>query len=76
MNGMYHVRPSKVEVDAWASLVDGGADKWSWDKMFAAMKASETFTAPSSEIQSEGGIQYVASSRGTDGPIHVSNPGL
>lgn len=76
MNGMYHVRPSKVEVDAWASLVDGGADKWSWDKMFAAMKASETFTAPSSEIQSEGGIQYVASSRGTDGPIHVSYPGL
>ncbi|KAI1796681.1 GMC oxidoreductase [Ganoderma leucocontextum] len=76
LNGMYHVRPSEVEVDAWASLVDGGSDKWSWDKMFVAMKASETFTPPSSDVQSEGGIQYVASSRGTDGPVHVSYPGF
>ena len=74
MNGMYHIRPSKVEVDAWSSLI--GSDKWSWDSMFETMKESETFTPPSSDIQSEAGIQYVASSRGTNGPVHATYPGL
>ncbi|EJF64278.1 GMC oxidoreductase [Dichomitus squalens LYAD-421 SS1] len=76
MNGMYHVRPSKVEIDTWASLIDGGSDKWSWDKLFAAMQESETFTPPSATVQGEGDIQFVASSRGTSGPVHVSYPGF
>ena len=76
MNGMYHIRPNKVEIDTWAGFIDGGSDKWSWDKLFAAMQTSETFTPPSSTVQSEGDIQFVASSRGTSGPVHVSYPGL
>ena len=76
MNGMYHIRPNKVEIDTWASFIDSGSDKWSWDKLFAAMQTSETFTPPSSTVQSEGDIQFVASSRGTSGPVHVSYPGL
>ncbi|KAI0348729.1 hypothetical protein OH77DRAFT_1382974, partial [Trametes cingulata] len=51
MNGMYTVRPSKIEVDAWAGLIGGeGSSKWNWDALFANMKDSETFTPPSDEI--------------------------
>ena len=75
MNGMYHIRPSKIEVDAWASLVSGG-DKWNWDAMFDVMQESETFTAPSTDIQNTAGIQYSASSRGKNGPIHATYAGL
>ncbi|KAI8974037.1 GMC oxidoreductase-domain-containing protein [Trametes punicea] len=39
VNGLYTVRPSKTEVDAWASLVDGASDN--------VMKDSETFIVPS-----------------------------
>ncbi|KAI0751915.1 GMC oxidoreductase [Daedaleopsis nitida] len=76
MNGMYHVRPSKIEVDTWASLIDGGSDNWSWDSLFNDMKTSETFTPPSSDIQNTAGIQYAASSRGTNGPVHASYSGF
>ncbi|KAI0686238.1 GMC oxidoreductase [Earliella scabrosa] len=75
MNGMYHIRPSKIEVDAWASLVSGG-DKWNWDAMFDVMQESETFTAPSTDIQNTAGIQYSASSRGKNGPIHATYAGF
>ncbi len=81
INGMYHVRPAKVEVEAWQSLIaaegdSDAADNWSWDSFFAAMKKSETFTAPSDDAESVAGITYDASLHGTDGPIHVSYPGL
>ncbi|KAL1937337.1 hypothetical protein VTO73DRAFT_13850 [Trametes versicolor] len=75
MNGMYTVRPSKLEVDTWASLIGDGGDKWNWDSLFTTMKESETFTPPSSDIQAEGGIKYEAASRGTSGPVHSSYPG-
>ena len=75
MNGMYHVRPSKVEIDAWSSLVNG-TSKWNWDALFAGMKESETFTPPMADIQAIVGMEYNASSRGTNGPIHASYPGL
>lgn len=76
-NGLYIVRPSSVEVDAWQSLISGldGADNWTSEKFFAAMDKSETFTPPSAEIQATGNIQYAASSRGSSGPLHVSYPG-
>lgn len=75
MNGMYTVRPSKLEVDTWATLAGGATDKWSWDQLFNNMKTSETFTPPSSDIQAEGGIKYSADSRGTSGPVHATYPG-
>ncbi len=75
MNGMYHIRPSKIEVDAWSTLVAGG-DKWNWDSLFEGMQTSETFTPPPSDIQSTADIQYVASSRGKNGPVHATYSGL
>ncbi|KAL1937541.1 hypothetical protein VTO73DRAFT_13127 [Trametes versicolor] len=75
MNGMYTVRPSKLEVDTWANLIGDGGDKWNWDSLFTTMKESETFTPPSSDIQAEGGIKYEAASCGTSGPVHSSYPG-
>ena len=72
---MYAVRPSKIEVDAWASMISGGSDKWNWNSMFAEMKKSETFTAPSDEVKAEGNIMYDTASHGTQGPVHVSYPG-
>ncbi|KAI0766229.1 GMC oxidoreductase [Trametes elegans] len=75
MNGMYQVRPSKLEVDTWASLVDGG-DKWDWEALFEEMNASETFTPPSDEIQAIGNIQYKKENHGTNGPIHATYPGF
>ena len=52
-----------------------GADNWSWDSLFAAMKKSETFTPPSDAIAQQGDITWDASSHGADGPIHMSWPG-
>ncbi|PSR72212.1 hypothetical protein PHLCEN_2v11919 [Hermanssonia centrifuga] len=74
VNGMYAVRPSKLELDTWAAMIDGG-DQWNWNSMFADMKKSENFTAPSADIQAAGNIMYDASSHGTTGPLHVSYPG-
>lgn len=75
INGMYLVRPSEVEVDAWANMIDGGSTSWSWDAMFAAMKASETFTPPDSQTAQTADIEYVTTSRGTSGPVQASYPG-
>ena len=74
INGLYAVRPSKLEVDAWGAMVPGG-DKWNWNSLFANMKKSENFTAPSADIQAQGSIMYDPSSHGTSGPVHVSYPG-
>lgn len=52
-----------------------GAENWSWDSLFAAMKKSETFTPPTTAIAEEADISWDASSHGTSGPIHMSYPG-
>ncbi|WFD33246.1 hypothetical protein MCUN1_000059 [Malassezia cuniculi] len=75
VNGLYYVRHSKTEQDAWASLI-GAPDIWSWDKMFAAMKKSETFTPPEKNVTDQVNVQYNAKSHGTDGPLHVSWPAV
>ncbi|KAG9003645.1 hypothetical protein FRB90_011141 [Tulasnella sp. 427] len=78
MNGMYMVRPSAVELNAMEKLLGSmdGATAWGWDSMFTAMKKSETFTPPSSDIQSEGSIVSNAASHGTIGPIHTTYAGF
>ncbi|EPQ56218.1 glucose-methanol-choline oxidoreductase [Gloeophyllum trabeum ATCC 11539] len=79
INGMYAIRPSSLEVEAWRNLIasqdNTSASAWSWDNFLNAMKKSETFTPPSQDIQQIGQIAYDASSRGTSGPWHVSYPG-
>lgn len=70
-------RPGEIEVNAWKDLLAGmdGADNWSWDSLYAAMKASETFTPPTGDVGEEAGITYDASSHGTSGPVQMSYPG-
>lgn len=79
MNGMYSVRPSQVELDAWPSLSAPGDDsakgKWGWQAMLAAMKKSETFVPPTSDVQQAANIEYDPSSHGSSGPLYNSFPG-
>ncbi|KAJ6144647.1 hypothetical protein N7470_008542 [Penicillium chermesinum] len=77
INGLYLTRPGQIEIDAWQSLLGDmdGADNWSWDSLYAAMKKSETFSAPSDKIAQEAQVTYNLSNLGTDGPIYVSYPG-
>ena len=77
INGLYMNRPGEIEINAWKDMLGDmdGAENWSWDSLFAAMKKSESFSAPSNAIAKEGDITWDASSHGTDGPIHMSWPG-
>lgn len=79
MNGMYSVRPSQIELDAWASLSAPGDDsaksKWGWQAMLAAMKKNEIFVPPSTSVQQAANIEYNVSSHGSSGPVYNSFPG-
>ncbi|EEA24752.1 hypothetical protein TMatcc_007851 [Talaromyces marneffei ATCC 18224] len=77
INGLYMTRPGKDEINAWKDLLGDmdGADNWSWDSFYAALKKSETFTPPSDAIATEGNVTWDLSTRGTQGPIHASYPG-
>ncbi|KAL2429660.1 GMC oxidoreductase family protein [Exophiala dermatitidis] len=77
INGLYMNRPGQIELNAWQDLIGDmdGADNWSWASFYAAMKKSETFTAPVSDVVQEAAITWEASSHGTNGPIHQSYPG-
>ena len=74
INGMYLVRPNALEINEWASLVENGSD-WNWDNLFADMKKSEAYSAPTSSVQAILDVQANSSAHGTDGPIHASYPG-
>ncbi|KIW17623.1 hypothetical protein PV08_04818 [Exophiala spinifera] len=77
INGLYMNRPSEIELDAWKDMLGDmdGADNWSWDSLFAAMKKSETFSPPSQDIAQEAAITYDTSSHGSHGPVYMSYPG-
>ena len=79
MNGLYSIRPSQIELDAWSSLSAPGDDsaknKWGWQAMLAAMKKSETFVPPSTDVQQAANIEYDSSSHGSSGPLYNSFPG-
>ncbi|KAF9522776.1 hypothetical protein CPB83DRAFT_800200 [Crepidotus variabilis] len=82
MNAMYLVRPSKVEVDAWASLLagDGGdpttASRWGWDNLYNYMKKAEQFTPPTSNLAKVVNVTYDASFYGASGPMKVTYPAV
>ncbi|TKY85547.1 hypothetical protein EX895_005709 [Sporisorium graminicola] len=73
INGLYYVRHSDIEQNAWADLINDEQD-WTWDKMLDAMKKSESFTPATQATTSRFSVPYQASSHGTDGPVHVSYP--
>ncbi|SPO24020.1 related to Glucose oxidase [Ustilago trichophora] len=73
INGLYYVRHSEIEQNAWADLIGDDGD-WAWDKMLQGMKKSETFTPPNQATLSTFNVGYDMASHGTDGPVHVSFP--
>ncbi|KAG6876435.1 hypothetical protein C0993_003165 [Termitomyces sp. T159_Od127] len=77
INGMYYVRPSRIEVDAWNAMLGSPSNStsWNWDTFLSMWKKSEAFDPPSSDVQSMANIQYNAESYGSTGNIHVSYPG-
>ncbi|KIX08757.1 uncharacterized protein Z518_03414 [Rhinocladiella mackenziei CBS 650.93] len=77
INGMYLNRPGEIEINAWKDMLGDmdGAENWSWDSFFAAMKKSETFNPPTDDMAEEADITWDAASHGTQGPIHYSYPG-
>lgn len=70
-------RPGEIEINAWQEMLGGmdGADNWSWDSFYDAMKKSETFTPPLAEVAQEAGLTWNAGSFGNNGPIHLTYPG-
>ena len=71
-------RPGEIEINAWQDMLGDmkGADNWSWDSLYAAMKKSEGFSAPvDAAVQKEAGITFNSASHGTQGPIQMSYPG-
>jgi len=80
VNGLYLVRPSKIEYDAWADLMQSqdngvGAKAWSWDRHYPFMKKSENYGPPVPEVQSTLNVAYNLDNHGHDGPLHASYPG-
>ncbi|KAJ5541061.1 hypothetical protein N7494_006137 [Penicillium frequentans] len=77
INGLYLTRPGEGDITAWKDLLGDmdGAENWSWDSFYAAMKKSENFTAPSDSIAEEADIHWDTSTHGTQGPIQASYPG-
>ncbi|PWY97515.1 alcohol oxidase [Testicularia cyperi] len=71
LNFLVWDRSSSYEIDAWEQLGNPG---WNWKNLYAAMKKSETFHAPSKKNADLLEIQPVASDYGTSGPIQVAFP--
>lgn len=71
-------RPGENEINAWNGMIEDmdGAENWSWNSFYAAMKKSETFTPPIDAVIQEADITWNASNHGTTGPICASYPGL
>ncbi|OQE20359.1 hypothetical protein PENSTE_c013G04071 [Penicillium steckii] len=78
INGLYMTRPGENEINAWKSMLGDmdGANNWSWDSFYSAMKMSETFSPPTDDVQSQAEITWDSETHGSDGPIHASYPGF
>lgn len=77
INGLYYVRPSRDEVNAWADVAPGNAhDRWGWDNLLRAMKKSEKFQTPLRSVKNQGNIKFDRDSHGHNGPIHATWPGI
>ncbi|KAJ5750625.1 hypothetical protein N7533_007653 [Penicillium manginii] len=78
INGLYMTRPGENEINAWQSMLGDmdGAENWSWDSFYSAMKKSETFSPPTDAVEKQADITWNSSTHGSDGPIHASYPGF
>ncbi|KAH0583196.1 hypothetical protein H2248_011080 [Termitomyces sp. 'cryptogamus'] len=77
INGMYYIRPSQIEVDAWNTMLSSNSSStsWDWNTFHSSSKKAEIFSPPSSDVQSMANIQFNTSSYGSNGNVHVSYPG-
>ena len=72
VNGMFLVRGSKEDYDAWEELGNPG---WGWSGLLPYFRRSVTFTPPGEWLQEEYGVSYdEAAAYGGKGNIHASNP--
>ncbi|CBQ68668.1 related to Glucose oxidase [Sporisorium reilianum SRZ2] len=71
LNFLVWDRSSRYEIDAWEQLGNPG---WNWNNLYAAMKKSEHFHAPSQQNADLLGVKPVASDYGSSGPIQVAFP--
>ncbi|KIM35567.1 GMC oxidoreductase [Hebeloma cylindrosporum] len=67
VNGMYFVRGSTAEYDAWEKLGNPG---WNWNTINEHIKSIESFTPAPPEIAQEFGSEDAG--HGTQGPINVT----
>ncbi|KAF2466204.1 choline dehydrogenase-like protein [Lindgomyces ingoldianus] len=70
VNGMFMDRPSKADLDAWATLGNTG---WDWAGLLPYFKKATKFTTPSAQSISSYGYTFDASYYGT-GPVQASYP--
>lgn len=75
INGLYYVRHSKEEQNAWAKLI-GDESNWGWDKMYHAMKKSEHFVHPLDQPREVAHIYWDPSSHGKYGPVGITWPAI
>ncbi|KAH8918673.1 GMC oxidoreductase [Atractiella rhizophila] len=82
VNGLYLVRSSREEQEAWEALWDGVVDerqdvsatKWDWEGVHEWMKKSENYTPPVEEFAQKAGVVWDWDAHGREGPIHYSYP--
>lgn len=78
MNAMYLIRPSEVEINAWAGLMvkedKNAAKAWEWKTFYEYMKKSETFTPPQSTLAIP--FKWSNKTHGSSGPMQVSYPSM
>mgnify|MGYP002722020936 FL=1 len=75
INGLYYVRHSVHEQDAWGDVI-GAKDLWGWDNMYRAMKKSEAFTGPLDSVAQIDQISPNPDSHGMNGPINSTWPAV
>lgn len=49
-----------------------GADRWTWDTLYDAMKETETFTPPSNGAAEAVNLTYNPDYHGENGPLQVT----
>nr|POE52052.1 oxygen-dependent choline dehydrogenase [Quercus suber] len=74
VNGQAFIAPSKADIDAWAKIGNSG---WDWDSVSPYIRKFYTLTTPDQATLEHLGIDWLdEDTRGTDGPIQVSFPGV
>ncbi|KAK3348931.1 GMC oxidoreductase-like protein [Lasiosphaeria hispida] len=78
INGMFFDRPSRHDLDAWASVaspqLDSSQNRWGWSGLYPFFKKSVTFTAPPAAVAQTYGYTWDTSVYSGSTPIYSSFP--